>query len=155
MSLVEIHLLGVPLGLHRATVEHSAEVMREFSHLVEGPTASHAPARLIELNRVLEERFGPFTRATTDELEEALASGRESVDLVFRLPAEAGAAARQVGELWEEVDRYCESGDWLLALRTPPDARLYRDWFLGEFARQAAGETPTSWPDWSTARNPS
>lgn len=153
MSLVEVSLLGVPLGLHRVTVEHSAEVMREFSHLVEGPTASHAPARLIELNRVLEERFSPFTRAATDELEEALASDRDTIDLVFSLPAEAGEAARQVGGLWEEVDRYCENGEYLLALRTPPEARLYRDWFLGEFVRQVAGEAPTGWAEWRAARD--
>lgn len=151
MTLVEVHLIGIPLDVHREAAEHSAEVLREFSHLAEGPAASHAPARLIELNRVLQERFGGFTQAASAELDAALAERRPSLDLVFSVPSEVGQGARDLAELWDEVDRYCEEGDYLLALRTPPRAVAYRRWFLEEFERQAAGEPATSWPDWERA----
>lgn len=151
MNLVEVRLVELPLDLHREAAEHSAEVLREFSHLAEGPSASHAPARLVELNRVLQVRFGGFTESTSSELDAALADQRRSIDLVFTLPPDVGQAAQELADLWDEVDRYCQEGDYLLALRTPPGPRAYRSWFLREFVRQAAGEPPTSWPEWERA----
>ena len=153
MSLIEVRLIGLPVPLHAQVSEQSAEVMREFSHLAATADAEHVPARLIALDQVMQERFGAFTVASTAELEEAVATGRPHIDLAFQVPSEVGGAAREVADIWDEVDQYCSEGDYLLALKSPPSAVSYRQWLLGEFTRQAAGAQPLSWPDWERQRS--
>jgi hypothetical protein len=148
-GLVEVHLLRIPLDIHRRTTEHTSEVMREFGHLAEGGTDSHVPARLISLDRVLQERYAGFTDSTSSKLDDAIAGGDTELDLTFTLPKDSGQAADELHEMWDEVDRYCEEGKYLLALQTPPLLAAYRRWVLGEFSRQACGEPPLSWPDWA------
>jgi hypothetical protein len=147
-GLVEIRLIGVPLAIHQRAGEHSAEVMREFAHVTEGPGAAHAPARLILVDRGLQEQYHRFSGGTDDQLEAAVARGDAETDLVYTVPKEAGPAAAAFGRLWQEVDAYCAEGKYLLVLQSPPDVSAYRRWVLGEFVRQTAGEPPLSWTDW-------
>ena len=148
-GLVPIRLLRIPVDLHQEATEHSAEVMREFAHLADGAGAPNVPARLMALDRMMQERFQDFTEASANELQDAVARQVAEIDVTFEVPADVGAAAEEVAAMWEEVDRYCEEGRYLLTLRTPPMVVAYRDWFLGEFSRQAAGAPPTSWPEWA------
>ena len=147
-DLVEVRLIGVPLTIHRQAGEHSAEIMREFAHVVEGSGAAQAPTRLILLDRVLKEQYHRFTRGTSDQLDAALRRGDPQTDLTFTVPVEAGRAAEAFARLWEEVDAHCAEGRYLLALRSPPEVVAFRRWVLGEFRRQTAGEPPLSWADW-------
>jgi hypothetical protein len=149
-GLVQIRLLRIPVDRHQEATEHSAEVMREFAHLADGAGSANVPARLIALDRIMQERFRGFTEATARELEEAIRRGDTEIDVTFEVPPEAGTAAGEVASMWDEVDRYCEDGRYLLALRTPPRLVTYRQWFLGEFTRQATGRLPTSWPEWAS-----
>jgi hypothetical protein len=151
-ELVQVHLLGIPLDVHQQATEHTTEVMREFGHLAEASTDSHVPARLIALDREMQEWYTGFTEATSNELDEAIARSDRELDLTFTLPRDVGGAANELSEMWDEVDRYCDEGRYLLALRTPPVVVAYRRWFLGEFSRQAAGEPPLSWADWAQER---
>jgi hypothetical protein len=80
-ELVEVRLVGVPLDIHRLAGEQSAEVMREFAHLVEGPTVSEAPARLIVLDRFLQEQYRRFSQSTSDEIQAAIARGASEIDV--------------------------------------------------------------------------
>lgn len=154
-GLVEVRLIGLPLDLHQRAAEHAADVLREFDHLAEGPHASLAPARLIELDRILSERFGPFVRSTEAELEASIDRGERSVDLVYEVPPEAAGSARELEQLWDEVDDYCRAGEYLLALATDPEQVDYRRWFLQQFVSQIGGRAPTSWKDWRGAGAPS
>ena len=148
MSLVEIRLVGLPVEIHRASSQHFAEVTREFAHLADDEASrAHAPARLIFLHRQLQERFAPFTQGTQNELEEAMARGDTTIDLLYEVPVEVGDAVRDLGALLDEVDEYCEAGQYLLALKTPPRALAYRRWFLEEFTAQASGRQPIPWAD--------
>ncbi|HET9731228.1 MAG TPA: hypothetical protein VFP54_01015 [Acidimicrobiales bacterium] len=149
MDLIEVHLIGLPVAAHSEAAQHSDEVMREFSHLAEGADPSHVPARLLALNQTLQQRYAAYTQATEDELSDAVDRGLDSVDLTFSVPPDAAEGARALGDLLDEVDEYCEAGEYLLTLKTPPAALAYRRWFLGEFVRQAAGEPPTPWPEWA------
>ncbi|HEX4863537.1 MAG TPA: hypothetical protein VFV02_05670 [Acidimicrobiales bacterium] len=146
--MVEIHLVGIPVAMHQAATEHAAEVMREFGHLAEVADEAHVPSRLVALDRDMQARFSHFTEDTSSKLDDAIARGATEVDLVYTIPSDAGDAAVELGDMWREVDRYCEDGRYLLALRTPPVVRAYRDWFLGEFSRQARGGAPVSWGAW-------
>ena len=150
--LIEVRLLRVPLDIHMKATEHTSEVIREFGHLAEARAESHVPARLIALDLELQERYTGFTEATSNELDQAMRRGDTEVDLTFTLPKDAGRAAEELHQMWDEVDRYCEEGRYLLALRTPPLVVAYRRWFLGEFSRQASGQAPSSWPDWMSQR---
>ena len=148
-DVVEVRLVGLPLEVHREALEHSDEVRREFAHLAEGTDPSHVPARLLALHRDLSARYAPFTAATGNQVAEAMARGDSTMDVVYRVPTDAAGAARQLTDLWEEVDRYCEAGQYLLALRTPPRVLAYRSWFVEQFISQSAGADPVDWPTWS------
>ena len=88
------------------------------------------------------------TEANAQLIDDAMAEGVESIDLTYELPAEVGSAAQQLGELLDLADRYCESGQYLLTLTTPPAALEYRSWYLQQFVGQAAGEPAESFADW-------
>ena len=147
-KLVEVRMKGVPVAIHQRAGEHSAEIMREFAHLVEGPSAAAAPARLIVLDRVLQAAYHRFSQGTSHQLDAAIARGDTEADLVYTVPKEAGTASEAYLGVWEEVDAYCADGKYLLALRSPPEVAAYRRWVTGEFVRQTAGEPPLSWSDW-------
>jgi anti-sigma B factor antagonist len=57
----------------------------------------------------------------------------------------------QLLQMWEEAEAYCREGIELLTLAAPPEASAFRRWFVGEFARQMAGEAPMSWPEYAAA----
>ena len=46
--------------------------------------------------------------------------------------------------LLEDVDVFCRE-QRLLTLAPSPQQIALREWYLGEFTRQAAGEAPTPW----------
>lgn len=148
--LVEIRILAMPLNLYRRASQHQDELRREFALIsAREPEAGHTlPVRLLRLVEELNERFGAFTAPVQAELAEAMERGDESVDLVYRLPAEVGPACIHFGALLDEADAYCREGDTLLTLATPPDAQALRRWFLGQFPAQIAGAAPTPWPDY-------
>jgi hypothetical protein len=148
MQLIQVRLIGIPLSLHQRSMEHGAEVLREFSHIEADPSATHAPARLLALHRSLQDKYRSFSRGIYSDLDAAVARGDEAVDLSFTVPAEAAHTAKDIADLWEEVDRYCEQGQYLLALSTPPDLAAYRRWFLEQFSNQVAGGDPVSWTAW-------
>ena len=147
-DLVEVHLVRLPLDVHRAASEHNDELRREFT-LIRAQQAedgsADVPRRLVALMEELEERFSGFTEATRVELEDAIDRGETSVDLVFRVPPEAGPAAVHLGAMLDEADAHCRQGDALLTLETPPEALAYRRWYLEEFTRQLDGFPPRPW----------
>ena len=106
------------------------------------------PARLTALVEELRGRFSGFTLQPEAELADAAALGADTIDLEYHLPPEALQAAADLGAMLDEADEFCRNGD-LLTLATPPEALAFRRWFLGEFARQAAGEAPVAWSDWT------
>ncbi|MEP6696234.1 MAG: hypothetical protein ABJA34_05055 [Pseudonocardiales bacterium] len=48
--------------------------------------------------------------------------------------------------LIDEADNYCRQGGTLLTLATPPEVKVLRHWYLGEFLRQGSGSPPIPWP---------
>ena len=147
-DLVEVRLVDLPTDVHRAAAEHADELRREFTLLRaqrQGRSGGAVPDRLLDLMDDLEARFSGFTDATEQELEDAIARGVASVELVFRVPPEAAAAAAELGAMLDEADDFCRSGDALLTLETPPAALAYRRWYLEEFSRQIDGLPPCPW----------
>jgi hypothetical protein len=106
-DLVEVHLLALPIEIHRAAAEHSDELQREFALLrvqQSDEDTPDVPARLLALIDDLGERFAGFTESTEADLEDAMDRGDESIDLVFRVPPAAKEAAEALGALLDEAD---------------------------------------------------
>jgi hypothetical protein len=154
-DLIEVHIIGLPPLLARETSQHFDELSREFLHLANSDEAvrEDVPGRLLALSDDLRSRFAGFGDANTEAMEAAADRGDASIDMIYRLPRAAGEAAAELDRLLDEADRYCESGDYLLTLKTPPDALLYRRWYLAQFAEQIAGEPPLSFSAWLAARS--
>ena len=146
--LVTVRLLDLPVGLHARSTEHNDELMREFTYIraqSTDPDASDIPAKLLDLVDEVTERFSGFTAASQAELDDAIAAGTESIDLVYRVPPDVAGACIHLGELLDAADDYCRAGDVLLTMATPDELVAYRRWFLDEFVRQASGEPPQPW----------
>ena len=147
-GLVAVHIVGLPVPLHVRTSEHTDELMREFTYLraqSDDPSAPTVPSRLLDLVEELGGRYSGFTAGTQAELEAAIADDRPSVDLEYRVPADAAEACIHLRDLLDAADDFCRDGAHLLTLASPEDVVAYRRWFLDEFVRQVSGEPPRPW----------
>jgi hypothetical protein len=144
-ALARVDIVGLPLDVYQRASEHTDELLREFA-LIRGDDGDHVPARLLALVTELNLRFGPFAQGASDALQQALDRGDATVDLCYDVPVEAAAAAAHLGDLFDEADEFCRSGD-LLTLATLPEAVGFRRWFLDEFVAQIGGAAPRSWAD--------
>jgi len=112
-----------------------------------GADATGIPHRLRLLIDELTDEYGGVGDQPRAELDAAARRGDPSIDLVYRIPASAGAASRRLNDLLDQVDEYCRGRGHLLTQVTPPEALEYRRWFLGEFTRQCRGEAPIPWTE--------
>jgi hypothetical protein len=147
-QLFEVRLLDFSLDAYRHTSEHHDELFREFRLiLAREPSPGHSvPRRLLELIDELDGRFSTFTAVTQSELEDALESGAETIDLVYRVPREAATAAQRLIDRLAETDAFCAHGD-LLTLATPTQSVRFRVWLLEQFVDQINGKPPVPWSD--------
>jgi hypothetical protein len=148
---VEVRIVGFPLHVYARALEHSNELMREFALIALGQQEDDSPAvprRLMHLVDALTQEYAGVTDETDAQRDEALDAGLESVDLVYRVPPGTAEASRVLAAMLEEADDYCRNGGSLLTLATPPEAKRFRDWYLGEFVRQVGGAEPLPWPEY-------
>ncbi len=149
-TLVTVSLLGVSLAAYSEASQHHEELRREFTLITSqggDAAAESVPSRLVALGEELKRRFERFAAGPRSELEDALAAGRDAIDLHYRVPPEAASAAASFDALLDEADAFCRRGDSLLTLATPPRAAAFRRWFLGEFVRQINGGAPRPWQE--------
>ena len=156
-DLTDVHMLGLPVQLWAAAQEHHGELLREFSLMTfgledEGTTSSDVPLRLLRLVQQLTARFAGTSDAQRERLFAAAAAGEQEIDdLVYRLPAAAAPAVRELARMYDEADEYCRAGQHLLTLATPDELRLFRSWYLTEVAAQIEGAPPVPWPVYRAA----
>ncbi len=148
-ELVEIRVLKLPLDAYREASEHGDELMREFALIREQEREGGraVPHRVLELAEALNRQFSGFTTDQDAQLREAVDSGAETIDLVYRLPPDVKEACIALGQMLDEADEYCRQGQELLTLATPPRAVAFRQWFLDQFVRQVDGREPTFWQE--------
>jgi len=150
-KLHELHLLQLPVPLWAASQEHLDELLREFTLMTAGTTSADddglpVPLRLVRLVAELAARFTGASDEQRARLFAAAAAGEPALDLVYRLPAEAGPAAAELDRMLDEADEYCRAGQHLLTLATPAELVRFRRWYLGQMQDQLAGAPPVSWP---------
>ncbi len=78
---------------------------------------------------------------------EAAERGDRYVDLSFHVPPDLAEAVVRFSQLLTAADDYCRHGE-LLTLAPPPQAVVFRNWYLGEFVAQIGGSDPTPWPEY-------
>ena len=141
---VEVVVQDAPVRLLWETRFRVRDVRREMTLLTMQPGApAEVSQRMVELAGQVEQVHAAVL--TDDEaFEQAVARGDESITLRYLVPRTTGPACAQLADLFEEADEYCRSAQ-LLTLAAPPAERALRRWFLGEFARQAAGRPATPW----------
>jgi hypothetical protein len=147
-ELATVLIIGLPLDLHARAAEHGEELRREFTLIaaqLQHEGSASVPRRLVELIDTLRGRYAGFSTDQEDALEAAIAAGRSSIDLTFRVPADVGEAAVALGAMLDDADEYCREGKHLLTLATPPDLVAYRQWYLGQFIEQSRGGPPAPW----------
>ena len=145
-SLVEVHLLGLPVLVMRASREHHDGLMREFRILALAGRVEDAdlPARLLELVQILGQRYDTRGRRRHADLEAAAAAGLEVLDEVEVVPVDASEAMVRLGELMGEADSYCRQA-LLMTLPRPALVRRFGQWYLTQFVDQLAGRPAVRW----------
>lgn len=140
---VDVLIQGVPLRLYVGFQQHFRELRREV-HLL-----ALAHEQIYPLAKSLSDLFGALERQLRDgigltDVEGALTSGAEVVDLQVRIPREAASTLSRFLDLLDLADEFCRQ-ERLLALARTEEQRDFQRWFLGEYVRQAAGAAPTAW----------
>lgn len=151
-DLVTVEILGLPLDVQVAAQQHNDELTRELvlvhEQMNQEGASSGLPTRFVALVTRLGQSYSAFTGEQEQQIADAVASGAESIDLTYRVPASVGSAATELGALLDEVDEYCREGQLLLTLETPPPLVTFRRWFLDQFVDQVAGQPPVTWADY-------
>lgn len=150
-GLVEVRIIGLPLVLWALAQEHLDGLLREFTLLTTGSrpgTEQHEPPHLVDILAELQKDYEGISAEQEKQLVDAVDSGADSIDLVYAVPPSAADACRRLAEVLDAADIYCQEGDHLLSVATPPAALAFRRWYLGEFVAQIGGAPALSWPDW-------
>ena len=141
-----VELLATPLRLWRQAAEHHDDLQRELALISLSPGARTLPDRLLELVAILGGRYGAAARRPDPERDEALAAGRDRVDLRYEVPVSAGAAAAEFRAMLDEVESFCREGTELLTLGMPPVLLAFSHWYTDQIQAQCAGAPATPWP---------
>lgn len=146
-ELHEVRLLRLPVRVMVAGREHHSGLMREFAllALAEDSHRSQLPGRLVELTEILGVTYGRATARPSEEIEAAVAEGKDTVDVTYQVPVHVVEAAEALDALMTEADLFCES-EQLLTLQREQVVADFTTWYLEEFRRQVRGLPPMPWP---------
>lgn len=148
-ELQTLRLLDMPLRHWASAKQHNDELMREFALIAGGAESaggeSPLPQRLLDLITQLRQQYGQGSAERDARLFDALEDGVDHLDVELQLPAAAVGALAQMAALLDEADAFCQQGQHLLTLTTPPELVAYRHWYLGELTAQLGGAAPTPW----------
>jgi hypothetical protein len=142
-------LRDFPLRVWARSRQHSDEVMREFTLMLEGErsgqTTLDVPKALVDLASMFTTQFGPLLDQLYAAREKALDEGRDRMDSEVALVEGTPALLDRVREVMDAVDDYCRTGDLLTLERDETERRLF-DWTMAELVGQYEGREPTAWP---------
>ena len=144
-----IALLDAPVQEMIRTAAHYDALYREFRLILEhDPSHLQAiPGRLLNLIDQLGKSFLGYGHSAVEAWETAVRETRDTVDVHFRFPAEAGPAVMWYDQLLDEADDYCRRAE-LLTIAPTDEALAVRRWAFGQVASQCRGEPPTPWTRW-------
>ncbi len=141
-------LRDFPLRVWARSRQHSDEVMREFTLMLEGErsgqTSLAVPKALVDLADMFTSQFGPLLDQLYAAREAALEQGLDRMDSEVALVPGTPELLGQVRQVMDAVDAYCRTGDLLTLEREEADRRLF-DWTLEQLVAQYEGQEPTPW----------
>lgn len=140
---VDVRIADIPLDLFVAFRHHFRELRREvrllaLAHESDYPLARDLSDLFAELERQLRQGTG------SEEAEAALARGETTVDLDLVVPRAGTDQMSRFLDLLDLADDFCRQ-QRLLSLARTPEQRAFQQWYLGQFASQAAGDPATPW----------
>lgn len=134
---IHVELGDVLTDLLLAAKSHVDNVVREFALASAGAQlgmTAGIPPQLASALRAID-RFEEARLAIKHQALEAARRGATSTRLSLELPASAADAAEEYTRALDEIDRYCRARR-MLTLETPPQHRLFRNWYIGELVTQ-------------------
>lgn len=142
---VEVRLINMPVRLLADGRQHHDELMHEFAVLaVSLQDRSSVPVRMLDLIDELGTRYGRAADRPDATIDDAIASGKDSVDITYQVPPHVVQAADALERMMREADEFCQQEQMLTLARTDVQKR-FAQWYLNEFRRQIAGEPPQPW----------
>ena len=142
-DLLTVRLLGMPVQVFAYYRIWYDELRRELrllalNHGADYPLAQELSEITLQVEQERRQASG------VDRLDAAIAAGQDRADLEYHVPVSAGATMGRLLGLLEDVDVFCREQRLLTQAANPQQIAL-REWYLGEFTRQTAGEAPTPW----------
>ena len=148
-ELGRVVLVDFPLRVAGRAYRHREALLREFAIIAfGGGEQADVPKRLVEIAKILDDRYAGLNPEADDAIDAAVQRRVDYIDLELTVLPRIKDDMLDIGPLLREVDEYCRTGG-LLTLGATDDVRSFWAWFLGEFVRQADGEAPKSWRDFS------
>jgi anti-sigma regulatory factor (Ser/Thr protein kinase) len=142
-NFLTLRLLGMPVELFTHLRRHFNELGREL-RLLAITDGDRYPLAVQFAETYLQVEYERRQVVGLDALDQAVADGTTSVDLTYLAPPTAPATMQRLSGLLDEVYDGL-SGSVLLSVRPPDDLLDLKQWYLGEFGRQEAGDEPTRW----------
>jgi anti-sigma regulatory factor (Ser/Thr protein kinase) len=144
-----IALIEAPIAEMIRTAAHYDAIYREFRLILELDAVhlQRVPGRLLRLIGKLGDSFLGFGRPAEEAWHAGVREKRDTVDLYFRFPSEAGPIVAHYNQLLDEADDFCRQAK-LLTIPPTDEALNVRRWAFGQVVCQCRGEPPTPWPQW-------
>ena len=133
-----VTLGDVPTPLLLDAKSHVDNLVREFTLAAAGAESGNTapvPEHLATLIDTVVTRFAEARQSIKRQSLEAAHTGARHTRLELDLPATAADAAEEYLSALDETDAYCRAMR-LLTLETPPQHRVFREWYIGEIVAQ-------------------
>ena len=146
-----LELGDVPTDLLLAAKSHVDNVAREFALASSGALSGMSgtvPPHLASLLSAVVDRFSEARLSIKHQALAAARRGAVTTRLHLDLPAAAADAAQDYARALDELDAYSRARR-LLTFETPPQHRVFRQWYIGELVAQlraAAASEPAPPP---------
>lgn len=142
-SMIGLDLLRFPVELFSHLRLHFHDLAREL-RLLAISNPDRYPVAVAFAETYLQVEHERRQAVGLDALERAISTGQETVDLHYVIPPEAPTTMARIQELLDDVYGGLVD-ETLLAMKPPEELIALQRWYLGEFVRQAEGETPDPW----------
>lgn len=133
-----VALDDVPTSLLLDAIAHVENLVREFTLAAawaESGSSTAPPEPLAELIHTVVGRFSETQLAIRAQAQQAAEAGADRVRLELDLPVDAATAGEEYLGALDDADDYCRAAR-LLTLESPPQFRVFRQWYVEQLARQ-------------------
>lgn len=143
-DLLRVRILDLPVAIYSRFRKRYYELSRELRLLSLAHGSAYPVATELSEVFIESEQYRRVGQGF-DDLDRLLESGAERGDVELAVPRSAPETLARLLRALERADEFCREQRLLVLAASPVEVALER-WYFGEFARQAAGEEPQTWP---------